>query len=722
MIATFVVDLALYVAITLILLKMRDLAANYPNINWSWFPTLSASFLSFSAMLHPYRIEAHYFDLRYIPLLLLSYLKGWKAGLAAALLPAAYRLYMGGDSAAAESVVTMVLPVLLGAMFHDKSEKSEYKLPRMADVLISVNLFYFVHWFGGLVFTQLPLYQWTEISIISSLFGNLSAIAITWIYNDYSRNRIIKREYEKLSNYDSKTGLPNIRFFHEKAATLASNQPIFLLMIDIDHFKHYNDAHGHIIGDGLLSHFGTTIKQSIGEKGFVARYGGEEFVAVLPVDSKDTACAIAEWVRSDIEHTSFSGSEKQPYGKLTVSIGVSGPSNDLSTLIQHAEEALIVAKHQGKNRYCFYGDVSAFVDRTQLEQERDFFKNHYESILEASGDGICGLDSQGKITFANPAAVRLTGYPQDELVGKEIHMLFADDPSAAAADFPITMTLRDGVLRHQLDAPLYRKNDLPLSVEYICSPMIDRDRVLGGVVTFIDITERKKLQELARKADRMDVIGNTAEGIAHEIRNPLTTLKGFLQLCKPKLDPNHFETMRRELDQIEFVVRELLIVSKPHELQLRETDLLDCVKQSIHSAKGQAFLQKSEIHFDHTDGIPTVYGDPNRLAQLVLHLIRNALDSLEEQGDVDVLLTADRDEDTVILTIRDNGKGMPEDIVQKLGEPFYSTKTNGIGLGMTLCNQIVQQHKGELIVESAMNEGTTVIVKFPSYSKISAMN
>jgi diguanylate cyclase (GGDEF)-like protein/PAS domain S-box-containing protein len=592
-------------------------------------------------------------------------------------------------------------------MFFSRNNIAHNKIFQMADVLISANLFIVAEWLGGLVFYHMPFHQWAEITTYKALLGNASIISLIWLWNDSSRNRIIKREYEKLSNYDPKTGLPNIRHFHEKATALAANQPIFLLMIDIDHFKNYNDAHGHIIGDGLLKHFGAAIKQSIGNLGFVARYGGEEFVVALPVETVEAACDLAEWVRSDIEKTTFSGSEKQPYGKITASVGVSGPSNDLSTLIQQAEEALFIAKHQGKNRYCFYDDVAPFVNRTLLEQERDFFKNHYESILEASGDGICGIDSLGRITFANPAAVRLTGYRPEELVGSEAAMLFSPD------NCPISLTLKDGVLRRQLDAILYRKDGSELSVEYIVAPMVGLERVLGGVVTFIDITERKKLQELARKSDRLDVIGNTAEGIAHEIRNPLTTLKGFLQFSRNKLDPHHYETMRRELEQIEFVIRELLVLSKPHEMQLQETDFLECVTQAIESAVTQASLQRTEIEFEHADEIPPVFGDKDRLSQLVLHLIRNALDSLEEEGKVSISITFTAAEN-VMLTIRDNGKGMPEDIVQKLGEPFYSTKTNGIGLGLTLCNQIVQQHKGELHIESEMNQGTTVTVKLPS--------
>ncbi|WP_274365142.1 diguanylate cyclase [Paenibacillus thermotolerans] len=724
MIATLIVDLAFYVAITLIWLKARDIIADRPVLGKEWISSLSVGLLSVLVMMQTFERDHLYFDLRFIPLLLYAYAKGWKAGLTACLLPIVYRLALGGDAAPEASFSTIVLPVFFGALFHNKSAVSEYTVYRWIDILVSSNLYLIGFWVSGIVFTDLPLREWTETALIMSAFGNISVIIMTWVFNDANRNRFIKKEYEKLANYDSKTGLPNIRFFHERAAALAAQQPIFLLMIDIDYFKHYNDSNGHIIGDGLLTHFGLAVKQSIGSRGFVARYGGEEFIAALPVDSKETACSIAEWVRSDIEKTSFSGGDKQPYGKLTVSIGVSGPANDLSTLIQQAEEALFVAKRQGKNRYCFYDDVAPFVDRTQLEQERDFFKNHYESILEASGDGICGLDHAGYVTFANPAAVRITGYKQDELVGKHIRLLFSKyaavnaqgNDDSVPVNCPIERTLRDGVLRHQLDAPLYRKNDPPLSVEYICSPMIENGRVQGAVVTFIDITERKKMQELTRKADRMDVIGNTVEGIAHEIRNPLTTLKGFLQLSRSKLDPNHYETMRRELDQIDFVIRELLVVSKPYELQLQEVKLVDCIRESIESASSHAALQRTEIRFDYTREGLSVYGDAERLAQLVLHLIRNSLDSLEEDGVVSISLEEHAEDDSVLLSIQDNGKGMPENIVQKLGELFYSTKTNGIGLGLTLCNRIVQQHNGEMQITSAANQGTTVTVKLPSYA------
>ena len=218
---------------------------------------------------------------------------------------------------------------------------------------------------------------------------------------------------------------------------------------------------------------------------------------------------------------------------------------------------------------------------------------------------------------------------------------------------------------------------------------------------------------LLRNAEKLSVIGELAAGIAHEIRNPLTSLRGFIQLLKPTLVDHQMyaDIMLSELDRINFIVSELLVLAKPHNVKIKSLPLVFLLKNVLTLLASEANLKN--IRFHTAFGCdPLISGEENQLKQVFINVIKNAIEAMSGHGDV-TLTTSAKAAGQVVITITDNGCGIPEELLPKLGEPFFTTKDNGTGLGLMISRKIIKDHDGHLEVSSKPGEGTTVKITLP---------
>lgn len=231
------------------------------------------------------------------------------------------------------------------------------------------------------------------------------------------------------------------------------------------------------------------------------------------------------------------------------------------------------------------------------------------------------------------------------------------------------------------------------------------------------VSEPSKLVEWkeVEHSEQLFVIGELAAGIAHEIRNPLTTVKGFLELSKyNKQDMDHYlELMISEMDRINLIVNELLLLSKPKQLQFSRIEITPLVKTVVTLLKTQAILQNVELHFDSGTDCEGIYvkGDSNKLKQVFINLIQNSLEAMDQNGHITISL--EKEEKYVSIKVKDQGTGIPQEILDKIGKRFYSTKEKGTGLGLMICTNIVGNHNGSLSIESQYKKGTEVKVTLP---------
>jgi len=243
----------------------------------------------------------------------------------------------------------------------------------------------------------------------------------------------------------------------------------------------------------------------------------------------------------------------------------------------------------------------------------------------------------------------------------------------------------------------------------------NEDRLILYVAN--DITQRLKEEEYIRKSEKLNVLGELAAGVAHEIRNPLTSLKGFIQLIKSddtEANKRNFylDIMSKEIDRISEVINELLLLAKPQADVFEKTDVLKILKDVKVLLDTTAIIRNIEIHIESQEDISKIEAIANQIKQVFINIVKNALEAMPKGGKVYIKVKS-VEGSKVNIQIIDNGIGISKDRLSKLGEPFFTTKEKGTGLGLTVCHRIVKRHHGELQFESELGKGTTVHIILP---------
>nr|WP_051331028.1 EAL domain-containing protein [Aneurinibacillus terranovensis] len=238
-------------------------------------------------------------------------------------------------------------------------------------------------------------------------------------------------------------------------------------------------------------------------------------------------------------------------------------------------------------------------------------------------------------------------------------------------------------------------------------------QVVEVIGSCVDITERKKTEEFIRKSENLSVVGRMAAGFAHEIRNPLTSIKGFVQLLQKEVDkPLYIDTILSEIHRMEDIVGEFLTLAKPQTHQMKEIDVMILLQQVFLLFETQAIMKNIEIIQENSLDFPRIYCDENQIKQVFIHILQNALEAMPDGGTIKVQMLW-HDSDSIKFRFVDQGCGISEERMKHIAEPFFSTKEKGTGLGLTISKKIVQEHGGTINIESIVNQGTTVDVILP---------
>ncbi|ARU63976.1 histidine kinase [Tumebacillus avium] len=358
------------------------------------------------------------------------------------------------------------------------------------------------------------------------------------------------------------------------------------------------------------------------------------------------------------------------------------------------------------------GVVITFVDITDLKMANKELKKLSYAIQQSPGTVLI-TDVTGMVEYVNPKFVEQTGYELDEMIGKHLRDLFAD-PFSEEAYQQAWEALQlggkwSGEIRNR------RRNGEVFWEEAAFLPIRNEE---GAIIHFLkaaqDITEQKKTEELLRKSEMHSAVGQLAAGIAHEIRNPLTSLKGFLQLIQAEGEKNeaYIKIMLSEFTRIETIINELLLLSKPHVLNFKSEDALVILHDVLTLFESQALLNQVTMHRSLTTVLPEIYCVDNQIKQVLINLLKNAIEAMPSGGNIYVSATQHSDS-AVLISIEDEGVGIPEEKIQRLGEPFFTTKETGTGLGMMVSNKIIENHNGSITVTSKVDVGTKVEILLP---------
>jgi PAS domain S-box-containing protein len=341
-------------------------------------------------------------------------------------------------------------------------------------------------------------------------------------------------------------------------------------------------------------------------------------------------------------------------------------------------------------------------------------ETQYRLLAENAIDVIYSYQilPERKVEYISPSALKVTGYNCDEyylnnalildLIHPEDQPLLNDFINNLPNSINLPLTLR-----------LIRKDKAVLWIEQKCVPIYDENghlTALQGIVR--DITVRKRLENMSSLFDRMNLVGSMAAAVAHEIRNPMTTVRGYLQVMARKQeyqkDKDKFSLMIEEIDRANSIIREYLSLSREKLVVLKQCSLNGIIEALFPLIQADANSSKVSIILD-LNTITELMLDENEIRQLLLNLVRNSIEAMPLGGDLSIRTFLE--DCKVVLAISDQGEGIPSHILDKLGTPFITTKDTGTGLGLPICYQIAHRHKATIRI-STSQRGTTFFIYF----------
>jgi len=384
--------------------------------------------------------------------------------------------------------------------------------------------------------------------------------------------------------------------------------------------------------------------------------------------------------------------------------------------------------------------VATHVKIRELEQaliaKNISLEGDYLRLLSTINEGIFAVDNKGAINFANPHACQLTGYTHSELVGRQVAPLFANVSPEAIENFTANV-LNKGDSVSAINTQIMSKSGQLIEIRFSCSPKIDHNELVGAVIIASDRTEevereralnatreelRNQREQLAH-IERLSTMGEMAAGFAHEVNQPLTAITNYTALSQRLLaNPDKHEKLSQVLDKIETqairaseVIKRLRsFVAKPIESNKRRVSTRTFIDDVIALAEVDAKTNHVSISVIQPFEDGEITCDPIELQQVLLNLIRNAVESTADAGsDKNVEISCKPSGSAeLVIEVRDYGLGITDEAAQELFHPFFTTKTKGMGIGLSVCKTIIEAHEGS--INFAQKEtGAAFIIKLP---------
>ncbi len=353
----------------------------------------------------------------------------------------------------------------------------------------------------------------------------------------------------------------------------------------------------------------------------------------------------------------------------------------------------------------------------QIEQQTQELRRYDEQIYKifnsALNVAIRGYDEHGNITFWNNASEQLYGFKQAEVVGKSLNETILGDTEAERL---LAILKEIGATDSPYGPAEWKAKQKSGTEKYVCSTLFPI-RLSNGKREFIcmavDITEQKQLAKEIERLDRLNLIGEMAASLGHEIRNPMTTVRGYLQFFRNRhCYPEHadkFDLMIEELDRVNQIITEYLFLAGNKATDRKPSDLNRIINTLLPLLCAEANKENKVIDWVKDD-IGALLLDENEIRLLVINIVKNALEAVDQGCTISISTFMD-DNGTVVLKVQDTGRGIPEELLGKIGTPFVTTKTGGTGLGLAVCYSIAARHDAKIFIQSD-SAGTSVSVKF----------
>jgi two-component system, sporulation sensor kinase E len=351
----------------------------------------------------------------------------------------------------------------------------------------------------------------------------------------------------------------------------------------------------------------------------------------------------------------------------------------------------------------------------QLAAENDLLA----MVLHSMTDGVLVTDPNCDLILFNKSAERLLPFTEPDVLEKKIWTVISD--AEIAGFFREKLSAQENVTDKTFTLGTPTSRTIALSI----MPLVKQGEIRGNLIHIEDVTEKKSSEARLRRAESLAALTTLAAGVAHEIKNPLGSIAIHLQLArkemtgkktiKPESLSRYLTVINEEVDRLNRIVVDFLFAVRPMNVQLEERDINGVVRELVAFLKFELENAKVETELKLADGLPKLLIDEKYIKQALLNLVQNSMSAMPGGGTLTI--STRRKGPDVCVEVADTGTGIPENIMDKIFEPYFTTKEFGSGLGLTLVYKIVKEHLGEISVTSKEGKGTTFTMCFAAPQK-----
>jgi two-component system sensor histidine kinase HydH len=364
----------------------------------------------------------------------------------------------------------------------------------------------------------------------------------------------------------------------------------------------------------------------------------------------------------------------------------------------------------------FAGVVSLFLAQAYRSAKTSLtrIKAFSDNVVENMPIGLLAIDTDRRIVSFNQTAEWVLQVTAHEVLGKKADEVLPQQLECLTGE----LETEEEVIEKEIECPLQGGRWIPMDVSV--SRLEDDDGTsLGHIILFRDLTEIQELKREVERTQRLASLGRLAAGIAHEIRNPLSSIKGFATYFRERYkdipeDQKTAEIMVQEVERLNRVIGQLLEFARPMSVRKKSTSIQSVIQHSLKMIERDAQAKDINIRMNLSPEIEEVSIDPDRMNQVFLNLYLNGIEAMEEGGTLSVGLYPDDGGKQMKISVSDTGAGINKEDLVHIFDPYFTTKQSGTGLGLAIVHKIIESHKGEVKVESEPGKGTTVTIILPA--------
>lgn len=340
------------------------------------------------------------------------------------------------------------------------------------------------------------------------------------------------------------------------------------------------------------------------------------------------------------------------------------------------------------------------------------------TIFNTISDGIIVVDNKGRIKNVNQGLCRILGIDEKEIINKNLYNLLnewdSDNENKMLPGIVIESLETQREFRQQEKMFIRNTDVLYLAVStYI---LRNKNKNLIGVLAVIhDFTQRKKLEQQLMHVEKLATAGQMAAELAHEIKNPICSIKGLIQIMSKKHcleDSKYYGVITSEIDRISVLLQRFLALTQ-NKPKLAKTNINSLVEEIVPLAESYAESKNIDINVDMQREMPSIYADRENIRQVIVNIVQNGIDALPRDGKMNISIWYDQINDLIKMEFKDNGNGIKPEYLDKIFEPFFTTKDNGSGLGLAISHKIIENHCGKLFAFNNLDGGATFVIELP---------